>query len=261
MLKPSRKDWAKWFSSFQPYAATSIQFNEKLDGRRGSDAAIDKTMERVKQSVFECARELDRFYFKTPGITERIARKDRFDAICVAEKLDVNPHVHIAWYLPHEYARTIYGNAPTSTGKTPVQLFFDELNETCLEPIEKKNRLAVLLQGFNRSHHEMNQDDCVFLEDFQADPFACNHPERIPENSIVNWKRRGWTAHTTSTSGTGWDWYISKELTASASSDQVFFLSDAFGDRQRTAPTRYHTIDPETNAKHLDLDAPLKARK
>ena len=259
--KPNREDWSQWFGSFNPYAATTIHFNEPLSGIGGGDVSIGNTIARVQSQVFDVSQRLDQFYFNTKNVSERIAKRDRFDAICVVEKVGVSPHVHLAWFHRSELERKLYRDDPLSAKKSPAGVFFDTLNADILEPNDKKNRLCVLLQCLNRSHHKITPEDRAFLDSFRDDKFRCNHPDPIPADTLFDWKHRGWSVHTKSRYSSGWDRYISKELSSPERSDQVFFLSEAFGGRQRTEPTRYHTIDDKTGEKLLDLDAPLKARK
>ena len=261
LLKPSRKDWSDWIGQFQPYAATTIHFNERLSTIGGGDVSIGNTIARVQNQVFEVSKRLDQFYFNTRNVSERIARRDRFDAICIIEKVNVSPHVHLAWFHRGERERSISDDVPRSAKKSPAEDFFDTLDAVILEPNDKKNRQSVLLQCLNRSHHKVTPEDREFLDSFRNAPFWCKHQDPIPADTLFDWKHRGWSVHTKSTYSSGWGRYISKELGVAERSDQVFFLSEAFGDSQRTAPTRHHTVDDKTGAKLLDLDAPLKARK
>ncbi|HPF22447.1 MAG TPA: hypothetical protein PK417_03160 [Hyphomonas sp.] len=260
-LKPSREDWSRWFGSFNPYASSTFQFNERHSNFGGGDASTINTIARVRSRLFEVSQRLDQFYFNSKNVTERIAKRDRFDAICIIEKVDVSPHVHLAWFHRGERERNVSNDDPRSVEKSPAEDFFDSLSADILFPNDKQNRLCVLLQCLNKSHLEVTPEDREFLPSFRNDPFRCKHQDPIPKDALFNWQHRGWSVHTESTYSPGWDRYISKELGTAERSDRVFFLSDAFGDRQRTQPTRYHTIDFKTGAMHLDLDAPLKARR
>lgn len=261
LAKPKPHDWAKWFGDFRPYAATTFQFNERLSRIGGGDTATDHNIAHAQRRIFEVSKRIDQFYSKTCGVSERIAKRDRFDAICVVEKASVSPHVHLAWFHRQEHERNTYINDPQSPKKAPPGLFGDMLDETIFDPIDKKNRLMVLLQCLNRSHLTLSPEDSEFLTSFRADRFRCQYSEPIPQDTLFDWKHRGWSVRTESTYSNGWDRYISKELAKPDASDRLFFLSDAFGEHQRIKPTRYHTIDNVTGSMTLNLDEPPKARK
>lgn len=255
-----REAWKKWLSSLRPYAATTIHPNERLRRIGGGETANDRNIERIKRSMWYISQKLDEFYFSTPSLRDKISQNDRFDALCVVEKPGVSPHVHIAWFQRSELERRCDGNVESlgpNSSFSDVKRFCDQ---EFFEPLEKLNRLCVLLQCFNRSHLDMRDEDQLFLQSFREDKFRCAYPNPIPADTIHDWGRLGWSVHTRSIQDDGWSWYMSKELGPGEASSQVFWLSDAFGEGQRTKPTRYHTVDWKTGAKMLDLDKPLKAR-
>tara|TARA_Y100001001_G_scaffold76739_1_gene74662 strand:- start:29054 stop:29872 length:819 start_codon:yes stop_codon:yes gene_type:complete len=261
-MRLKRKEaWKDYIDSLSPFAATTIQPNLKLDSIDKGELATEKNIDHLKSEIWNLSRKLDEFYFRTKGAVERISKTDRFDAFGVIEKPGVNPHVHLAWFLRSqvERERRQNGNLPVLLPcGFPTKEVFDPM---VFEPYQKANRLCVLLQCFNRSHREMNEEDREFLDSFRKDRFNCAFPDPIPGNAICDWSARGWSVHTCSIEGDGWSRYIAKELGPEEASRQVFFLSDGFSSRQRLQPTRYHTRDWKTGAHMLDLDKPLKPRQ
>lgn len=223
--------WQQWLAELNPYCATTIHFLNATPPSQRSDAGRARQIDFIKAEIAEISLKLDRLYFNTPHVGSRVAKHDRFDAVCVIEKLGVHPHVHMAW-IPG------FGRRKQ------------------MHPVEAALRQCCLLDTFNRSTKELAIEDQALLDRLS------DRRQSYAPTDVANWTAKGWSVFSRSICDDGWLDYVLKEMNFVPDfSDQVFFLSDRFSRLQRTKPTRYHSIDPHTGAHVLDLDAALVPKR
>ena len=223
--------WHEWIDRFEPFAATTLHFLEPASPSLLTDAGQARQIDRIKSELGEIALALDRAYFNTRHVGSRVARHDRFDAVCVIEKLGVSAHVHLAWFPGRD---------------RPV----------AMNPVEELLRLCCILETFNRGARELETEDRQLLDRW--------HKRRssFEPAAVANWQAKRWSVFSRSVYDSGWLEYILKEMKHVADfSDRVFFLSDLHSSRQRTKATRYHSVDEHTGAHVLNLDAPLVPKR
>ncbi|WP_335613865.1 hypothetical protein [Hyphomonas oceanitis] len=223
-----RQSWFELLNQETPFAATTIQFNRNLSRISNDRAHVDRNVQWVKQELSAVAFLLDKIYFNTSHVEDRVSKTDRFEAICVVEKAGVNPHVHILWFL----------------GKGRC------------EPWETLNRRIFLLRLLNSPGIPLEDRDAKLLDG------PAGKKATPPSSELIDWQRKGWSAVTKSIYSDGWSNYITKEQGyVEDFSNRVFWLSDFHEAGQRIAPTRFYTVDKHTGARHLNLDAPLIPRR
>ena len=223
--------WHQWIDGFDPYAATTVHFLESASPSLLTDAGQARQIDRIKSELSKIALSLDQAYFNTRHVGSRVAKYDRFDAVCVIEKLTENPHVHLVWFPSRD-------------------------RRVAMDPVEELLRICCILETFNRSARELEIEDRQLLDRW--------HPRRnsFEPTAVANWEAKGWSVFSCSVYSSGWSEYSFKEMKHVADfSDRVFFLSDLQSSKQRTKATRYHSVDEHTGAHVLDLDAPLVPKR
>lgn len=220
-----------WLSGFNPYCATTIHLLDAPIPSQLTDAGRARQIDWMKAEVAKLALRLDQTYFKTRHIGSRVARHDRFDAVCVIEKLGIHPHVHLAWV--HGRDRTV-----------PVS------------PVEEMLRLCCILETFNRGTKKLEERDRELLQNFR------HRRTSFKPTAVANWQAKGWSVFSSSINEPFWIRYMLKEMKSVRDfTDQIFFLSELFSGQQRTEATRYHSIDERTGACLLDLDGNLVPKR
>eukprot|EP00919_Chromeraceae_sp_WS-2016_P060913 GHVR01144539.1.p1 GENE.GHVR01144539.1~~GHVR01144539.1.p1 ORF type:complete len:228 (+),score=5.12 GHVR01144539.1:191-874(+) len=226
-----QQSWTDLIVGLQPYAATSIQFNRNLKTINCSEANVTRNVEWIKNQAKSFALALDQDHFNTKHVENRVAKNDRFEAICIVEKAGVNPHLHMAWFQRGK--------------KCSLSATMGTLERKC-----------VLLETFNSTRMPLEQRDESLLKALASKRAAAS------PRTIVNWKAKGWSAVTKCIYSDGWAKYITKEQDGQNDfSNRMFLLSDFHHPTQRTKPTRFYTINEHTNAWLLNLDEPLVPRK
>lgn len=220
-----------WLSGFDPYCATTIHFLDAPTPSQLTDAGRARHIDWIKSEIGKLALRLDQAFCSTPHVGSRVAKPDRFDAVCVIEKIGIAAHVHMAW-LP--------------SLSSPTRMI----------PLEKLVRIAAILETFNRGTRPLEDNDHLLLNGVRR---LCVGFE---QDAVADWKAKGWSVFSRSTNGPDWMRYILKEMHFVGDfSDQVFFLSDFHSGQQRTKPTRYYSIDPHTGARHYGLDGGLAVKR
>lgn len=236
LTQPTRDAWVKFLSGLGAYAFTTIHFNWSFSDPRDTEANRRRSMNFAREKISKLAWQLDSRYFNTPHVADRVAMSDRFEGICIAEKVTTSLHLHIVWYLP--------GNQEMVEGTA----------EHRFSKFEECRRTAFLIEQLNSNPVSMDVDKEI-LEIFGSQ----HHVEKTFAKQMT---RSGWSVHTTSISDLhGLADYLSKEAKHFDFSGQTIFVSDFHCVGQRVKPTRYHTIDPKTGALRLDLDQPLRPRQ
>lgn len=219
---------ANWIGEQDPYAATTIHFLNACSGNR-SDTVKSRELAIIKSRVKELAFRADHLFMNTRQVVDRVAAVDRFEAVCVVEKLGVHAHVHMAWLRPRKRRSLL---------RIPI------------DQLERHLRQCLVLEAFNRGTRQLEDRDVQLLEKYRE------RRESFNQDAIVDWKARGWPAFSASIDRGGWPTYITKEMQWNSDfTDQLFFLSEFHPPVQRTKPTRFHKIDGSSWL--LDLDAPL----
>jgi len=219
--------WHQWIDGFDPFAGTTMHFLEPASPSLLTDAGQARQIDRIKSELSKIALSLDQAYFNTRHVGSRVAKYDRFDAVCVIEKLTENPHVHLVWFPGRD---------------RPV----------AMDPVEELLRTCCILETFNRGTKELEIEDRQLLDRW--------HKRRnsFEPTAVANWQAKGWSVFSRSVYDSGWLEYILKEMKHVPDfSDRVFFLSDLYSSKQRTKATQYHSVHEHTRARLLDLDAPL----
>ncbi len=223
---------AAFIEEKKPYAATTIHFLKEPFSYSRSDVAADREVDWVKDKLKGIIFRLDRAYANTPHVGDRVAARDRFEAFCVVEKADRHPHVHMAWFIP------------PLVRASPLRQFTSEMNRV--------DRLCCLLETLQREPASLEARDSMLLKSMRA------HRTSFENDVIADWKALGWSVRTESTYDGFWPRYILKEMKRNRDfTDRSFFLSELHTDKQRTKPTRYHSIDPVTGHQLLNLDEAL----
>lgn len=223
--------WLEWLDDFEPFCATTLHFLEPATPSLRTDAGRARQIDRIKSEVGKHALSLDQTYFHTRHVGSRVAKYDRFDAVCVIEKLGDHPHVHLAWF-------------PGRHRPVPMN------------PIEKLLRLCCILETFNRSARKLEAEDRQLLDQLRT------RRDRFEPTAVANWEAKGWSVFSRSVYDSGWLEYILKEMEHAADfSDQIFFLSDLHSSKQRTKATRYYSVHEHTGAHVLDLDRPVVPKR
>lgn len=223
-----RSALADWIGEQDPYAATTIQFLTPGSGTR-SDSSLSRELSVIKSRIKDMAFRADHLFMNTKQVVNRVARVDRFEAVCVVEKLGVHAHVHMAWFSPEKRR---------SRWHLPIDRLDRQLRQCCV------------LETFNRGNRALEDRDVRLLDKFRERRDCCNWDD------IVDWDARGWPAFSASIGRGYWPTYITKEMQWNNDfTDQMFFLSEFHPPVQRTKPTRYHKIDGSSWL--LDLDALL----
>ncbi|WP_430402491.1 hypothetical protein [Hyphomonas sp.] len=220
-----------------------------------SDAGRQTTIASIKRSTGEAFLKIEKAYFNTEYVAERISKRDRISGVGVIEKTSINPHSHIGITFNHipdanydplkEYDRdSIAKIHATKTARLSAE-------------IEKNLLICFLLEQCNSPGVEFEERDREFLKKWE--PYRTGLI--IPQ--VIDWKAKGYTIKTTSIyDAAGWRDYMFKEqLYQIDFSDQVFTLADFHSGRQRTKPTRHFTVDRITHARHLNLDEPFQPRR
>jgi hypothetical protein len=246
--------WKTW-NTFTPDLAVSIQPNRGSSMSNPSDAGRQTTIASIKRSTGEDFLAIEKAYFNTEHVAERISKRDRISGVGVIEKTSINPHSHIgitlnripdANYDPlKEYDRdSIAKIHATKTARLSAE-------------IERNLLICFLLEQCNSPGVELEERDREFLKKWE--PYRTGLI--IPQ--VIDWKAKGRTIKTTLIyNAAGWREYMFKEqLYKIDFSDQVFTLADFHSGRQRTKPTRHFTVDRVTHARHLNLDEPLQPRR
>lgn len=262
--------WKTW-SSFQPFAMTSIQLNHNVPLTGSSDTRRQQNISLARRLAGEIFLSFDRSYFNTQHVAERVAKRDRFSGIGVVEKVAINPHLHIAFTIDSLLdmasdeiadAELIWRaeQALDQLGKPELASLVQLVakgNAKLAARFEQKLKLCFLLEQGNSPGVEIEDHDREFLKQYA--------PLRrgIIQPPAINWEAKGWTAKTTSIhDAEGLRSYIFKEqLYEHNFSDQLFTIDTLHSSRQRIKPTRYCRIDRVTQARQLNLDEPLRPRR
>lgn len=227
---------AAFIEEKRPYAATTIHFNKALCSYSRSDVATDREVAWVKNKMKDLIFRLDWTYSNTQHVVDRVAARDRFQAFCVVEKADQHPHLHMAWFLP------------PLVRQSPLTKFANETSRI--------NRLCCLLETLQRNPASIEARDSMLLKSMSA------YRSSFEQDVIADWSALGWSVRTESTYDGFWPRYILKEMKLNRDfSDRSFFLSELHSDKQRSKPTRYHTIDPVTGRHLLNLDEALVPKR
>ena len=246
--------WRTW-NNFTPRLAVSIQPNRNESMLDRSESRRLKIISSLKQQIGANFLELERAYFNTQHVAERISSRSRFSGIGVIEKTTVGPHAHLGLtfnitpdveYDPHK-DYDLHSLAKIHAAK--MARHSDTLSENLF--------ICFMLEQCNSTGVALEERDREFLEKWK--------PWRgdliLPQ--VINWKAKGWTIKTTSIyDAAGWRAYMFKEqLYQIDFSDQVFTLADFHSSNQRTKPTRYYTVDRITQHQLLNLDEPFQPRR
>lgn len=225
-----KEGWSKWICGLQPYAGTTVHFLKDPFSYGRSDIAAAREIAWVKEQARDFANRLDQTYFGTPHVRARVAAVDRFDAVCVVEKVDAHPHLHMAWFQEDSRSK-----------RRPLSNF--------LRQTDSLLRKCCILETFNRSTKPLLTCDSGLLDSFG------DRRLRFEPTAAADWKARGWSVFSHSLSKSDWPEYMLKEITQVYDfTDQIFFLSELRSEGRRTKATRYHSIDRNTKIKLLDLD-------
>lgn len=220
-----------------------------------SDAGRETTIASLKRDISEVFLTLEKAYFNTEYVAQRVSKRDRISAVGVIEKTSVNPHAHLGIFF--DRIPDVEYDPRKEYDRDTIAKIYAVKTARFLAEIKKIRFICFLLEQCNSPGVELEERDREFLKKWEP----CRTGLILPQ--VIDWKAKGWTIKATLIyDAAGWREYMFKEqLYQIDFSDQVFTFADFHSSNQRTKPTRYHAIDRVTHARILNLDEPLRPRR
>ncbi|MEH6490222.1 hypothetical protein [Hyphomonas oceanitis] len=251
----SLHDAFRAWDALNPILACSLQLNRSMPMNKQSDVDRQRTIASVKRAFSDTFQTLEKAYFHTPHITERISKRDRISGVGVVEKTPSNPHGHMA--ITFQHTPDVQYDPHIDYDRNELAKIHAVKMARQSETLRKNLFICFMLEQCNSPGVELEERDREFLEKWKPWRGELITPQ------VIDWKAKGWTIKTTSIyDAAGLRAYIFKEqLYQSDFSDQIFTLADFHSSNQRTEPTRYYTVDRITQHRVLNLDEPFQPRR
>jgi hypothetical protein len=220
-----------------------------------SDAGRQTTIALTKRSIGEDFLTLEKAYYNTQHVAERISKCDRISGVGVIEKPSSNPHSHIG--ITFNRVPDVEYNPFKEYDRDSIAEIHATKSVRFSAELERNLFICFLLEQCNSPGVELEARDREFLKKWEP------YRNGLILPPVIDWKAKGCTIKTTSIcDAAGWRNYMFKEqLYQIDFSDQVFTLADFHSGRQRIKPTRHFTVDRVTHARHLNLDEPFQPRR